>query len=62
MKLTKKMFTEEVLKTKQTIQKLKAIKKEQAEKYSELVENCDIGLEMNRFVLSKLEAKSESFK
>jgi len=57
MILTKKILEEEIQKTKKTIQTIKTMKIESKKKGEQIEKDCDIGLELNNFVLEKLQEK-----
>lgn len=58
--MDEKILKEEIRKTKEAIKKLKKIKKEQEERNKQLMIDCDVGIEVNTFVLGKLEEEWNS--
>ena len=60
MILTKKILQEEIKKTKETIVTIKALQKDSRIKGKQIEEDCNIGIEMNLFVLEKLREKCTS--
>ena len=61
MTLTKKILEEEIVKTKETIVTIKKMQTESREKGKQIEEDCDIGIEINNFVLKKLEEELKLF-
>jgi len=53
--ITKEILAEEIKKTKETIKTLEKLKKDNKTSYDKMIVDIGIGLEMNTFVLSKLE-------
>jgi len=60
MILTKKILQEEIKKTKETIVTIKTLQKDSRIKGKQIEEDCNIGIEMNLFVLEKLREKCTS--
>ena len=55
MSLSKKILEEEIKKTRETIQTIETMRKESKKKGEQIEEDCKVGLEVNNFVLEKLE-------
>ena len=53
--ITKEILAEEIKKTKETLKTLEKLKKDNKTSYDKMIVDIGIGLEMNTFVLSKLE-------
>jgi len=53
--ITKQTLKTEIEKTKETIKKLLKIQVDQDKNHKQLIEDCDAGIEINSFVLEKLE-------
>jgi len=53
--MRKQILKEEIKKTKETIKRLLKIKIEQKVKFEQLITDCDVGIEINTFVMGKLE-------
>ena len=53
--MKQEILKEEIKKTKETIKKLQKIQIEQDKKHKQLIKDCDVGIEINTFVLRKLE-------
>jgi hypothetical protein len=53
--LSKKILKEEISKTKSTIKTLEKMRVDSAKKGKQIDEDCGVGIEINSFVLLKLE-------
>jgi len=53
------ILKEEIKKTEETIKKLIKIQKEQDKKHKQLIKDCDVGIEINTFVLGKLKEEAK---
>ena len=60
MSLTKEILEEEIKKTKETIKTIETMRKESKKKGEEIERDCLVGIEINKFVLEKLEEKCTS--
>ena len=60
--ITKEILKTEITQTKETIKKLQKIQIEQDKKHKQLILDCDAGIEMNTFVLGKLEEEYKKAK
>lgn len=57
--ITKEILKEEIIKTKETLITIKKLMEDSRKKGEEIEKNCLVGIDMNNFVLGKLE---EEFK
>jgi len=53
------ILKENIKKTEETIKELIKIQKEQDKKHKQLIKDCDVGIEINTFVLGKLKEESK---
>ena len=60
--IAKQILKTEIEKTKETVKKLKKIQIDQDIKHKKLIEDCGIGIEINEFVLGKLEEEYKKTK
>lgn len=58
--ITKEILKEEIIKTKETIETIKNLKEKSIKDGKKIIEDCDVGLEINNFVLKCLEEKCTS--
>ena len=58
--ITKEILEEEIKKTKETIETINKLKEESIVKQKQIEVDCDVGLEINKFVLDKLIEKCTS--
>lgn len=53
--ISNKILIEEIKKTKETIETIKGLKSKSIKEGKKILEDCDVGIEINYFVLGKLE-------